>query len=92
MTMKIKHLNGASEAKTSGVQSPPETPGAAARPPSTEVMFSVEDDYVSASWPGSQGSLGLGTYAAVKEAMSDFLAQCAVGERLLGLRGCPDAA
>lgn len=48
------------------------------------LVFSLEDGFVTASWPGANGSVRLGTYEHVREMMRDFLAQSEVGDRLNG--------
>jgi len=50
------------------------------------LLFSLEDGFVFASWPGASGSVRLGTYEDVREMMRDFLAQSEVGDRLSGER------
>ena len=52
--------------------------------PEQEVIFSLIDDHVYVSWPGTAASLKLGTHQAVSAMMEDFLAQNAVGRRLNG--------
>jgi hypothetical protein len=47
-----------------------------------EIIFSLADGYVSASWPGSATRVVLGSYEGVKAMMQDFLDQSALGERL----------
>jgi hypothetical protein len=46
------------------------------------IIFSLLDGHVWASWPGSDASVNLGAQEEVTEMMSDFLAQCELGERL----------
>ena len=46
------------------------------------IDFSLEAGIVRASWPGRDGSIELGDYETVSEAMRDFLAECAIGDRL----------
>jgi hypothetical protein len=59
--------------------------------PEIEIIFSLDDGYVWASWPGSQaGAVRLGTYEAVKSSMIDFFRQCALGERLADRRDNPE--
>ena len=48
------------------------------------LLFSLDDGFVFASWPGANGSVRLGTYDHVREMMRDFLAQSDVGDRLNG--------
>jgi hypothetical protein len=47
-----------------------------------EVIFSLLDGFVWASWPRTRASVELGHCTAVTEMMRDFLAQCELGERL----------
>ena len=47
-----------------------------------EIIFSLIDDAVWASWPGKEGSVELGRADAVSYMMRDFVAQCDLGERL----------
>ena len=54
------------------------------------LIFSLVDGFVWVCWPGSPASVRLGPYEAVAEMMSDFLAQSAVGERLMN-GNSPDA-
>lgn len=51
---------------------------------SDAIVFSLDDGFVFASWPGANGSVRLGTYDHVREMMRDFLAQSDVGDRLNG--------
>ena len=51
-----------------------ETPG--------NVIFSLVDGYVWASWPDSSAAVKLGSYYPVSTGMRDFLAQSAIGEQL----------
>ena len=51
--------------------------------PELEIIFSFAEGYVWASWPGTSASVRLGPYKAVTTMMSDFLAQCILGERLM---------
>jgi hypothetical protein len=83
--MKINHRNWGLKAEISGVDAPMVTADNAPQPPSAEIIFGTEGGYVFASWLGAQGSMRLGTYEAIKAAMSDFLAQCTLGERLVSL-------
>jgi hypothetical protein len=48
-----------------------------------EIVFSLADDFVWASWPGSPSAVCLGRCDMVSAMMRDFLFQCEVGERLL---------
>jgi hypothetical protein len=57
--------------------------------PNPEIIFSVEGGDVWASWPDRRDRARLGSYDAVKAAMSEFLAQCVIGERLLDRRNAP---
>lgn len=50
--------------------------------PEAQIVFSLADGYVWASFPGAVASVRLGTCEAVTTMMGDFLAQCALGERL----------
>ena len=50
--------------------------------PRGDVIFSLVDGYVWASWPGASATVKLGTYFEVSTMMRDFLAQSALGERL----------
>lgn len=45
-------------------------------------VFSLVDGFVWASWPGTVFKVRMGTYEIVTAMMGDFLAQCALGERL----------
>ena len=47
-----------------------------------DLIFSLTDGYVWASWPGTVASVKLGTHATVRAVMRDFLAQCELGDRL----------
>ena len=47
-----------------------------------EIIFSLAEGFVSASWPGSATRVVLGSYEGVKAMMQDFLDQSALGERL----------
>lgn len=55
--------------------------------PETEIIFSSADGYVWATWPDSGRSARLGTSEAVTAMMTDFLAQCALGDRLTRKNG-----
>jgi hypothetical protein len=46
------------------------------------VVFSLEDGFVWASWSGTEHMVRLGRHDEVTAMMRDFLAQNAVGERL----------
>jgi len=48
------------------------------------IVFSLESDIVWASWPRRAGRVELGRYDGVTYMMRNFLAQCALGERLTG--------
>ena len=50
--------------------------------PAMDVIFSLRDDAVWASWPSRDGSVRLGSYDTVIDMMRDFLAQCELGERM----------
>ena len=52
--------------------------------PETQVIFSLEDGFVWASFPGTEGAIKLGNSNAVTAMMEDFLAQYAIGKRLNG--------
>ena len=56
-------------------------------PDRDDVIFSVEDGIVRASWPGTSEAVELGSYYAVVFIMRDFLAQYDLGERLAGRGG-----
>ena len=56
--------------------------GDARLPHDPEIIFSLADGFVSASWPGSTTRVVLGSYEGVKVMMQDFLDQSALGERL----------
>ena len=51
-------------------------------PHEPEIIFSLADGFVSASWPRSATRVVLGSYEGVKAMMQDFLDQSALGERL----------
>ena len=53
-----------------------------AQGPQSEIIFSLVDGYVWASWPRTDASVRLGTYESVTAMMSDFLSQSALAERL----------
>jgi hypothetical protein len=48
------------------------------------IVFSMEDGIIWASWPGKGVTVELGHYEGVTHMMRDFLAQCDLGERLAG--------
>ena len=48
----------------------------------SEIIFSLEDGIVWASWSGTHAKVELGRCDNVIEMMSDFLKQCEVAERL----------
>ena len=50
--------------------------------PEEAIIFSLNDGYVLASWPGSDASVRLGRHEMVAAMMEDFLAQDALGRRL----------
>ena len=50
--------------------------------PEQEIIFSLMDDYVWASWPDSNATVRLGRHDMVAAMMQDFLAQDALGQRL----------
>jgi hypothetical protein len=54
----------------------------------SNVVFSLADGYVWASWPGASGMVKLGRHEHVMAMMRDYLAQSVVGERLTR-RGAP---
>jgi|KBSMisStandDraft_5_1062788.scaffolds.fasta_scaffold5886894_1 hypothetical protein len=47
-----------------------------------DLIFSLADGFVWASWAGSVPKVRLGEYEAVTAMMRDFLAQSELGERL----------
>lgn len=47
-----------------------------------DLIFSLVDGYVWASWPGTVASVKLGAQDPVRMMMRDFLAQCELGDRL----------
>ena len=47
-----------------------------------EIIFSLLEETVWASWDGQSKSVALGHYGIVTHMMRDFLAQCALGEEL----------
>jgi len=52
------------------------------RIPEEAIIFSLLDDYVFASWPGTDASVRLGRHEMVAAMMKDFLAQDELGKRL----------
>lgn len=50
--------------------------------PNADVIFSLADDFVWASWPGTDSKVRLGRCAGVTAMMRDFLAQCELADRL----------
>jgi hypothetical protein len=50
--------------------------------PREDLIFSLVDGFVWASWPGTIASVKLGTQAPVTAVMRDFLTQCELGDRL----------
>ncbi|MCH8616016.1 hypothetical protein LZ016_07875 [Sphingomonas sp. SM33] len=52
--------------------------------PEDEIIFSLRDGYVWASWPGTNASVRLGRYEMVPAMMRDFLEQDALGQRMMG--------
>jgi len=50
--------------------------------PKDDLVFSLADGFVWASWPGTVASIRLGDEASVTAVMRDFLAQCELGHRL----------
>ena len=53
---------------------------------SDDLIFSLIDDYVWVSWPGTVASVKLGAHDAVRAVMRDFLAQCELGDRMTNAR------
>ena len=47
-----------------------------------DVVFSLVDGFVWASWPNASEAVKLGSYYEVSAMMRDFLDQSALGERL----------
>jgi hypothetical protein len=47
------------------------------------VIFSLVDGNVWASWPDSSAAIKLGSYYQVSTCMRDFLAQSALGDQLI---------
>lgn len=56
------------------------------QPPEEVIIFSLQDGYVLASWPGTDASVRLGRHETVAAMMEDFLAQDALGRRLAHFR------
>lgn len=54
--------------------------------PRSDVVFSLRDGFVWASWPGAIASVRLGSQNSVTAVMRDFLAQCDLGDRLTNAR------
>jgi len=50
--------------------------------PEEEIIFSLRDDFVWASWPDTNATVRLGRHDVVAAMMQDFLAQDALGQRL----------
>ena len=50
--------------------------------PEDEVIFSLRDGFVWASWPGTNAAARLGRYELVSAMMRDFLVQDDLGRRL----------
>ena len=48
-----------------------------------EIIFSLVDDYVWATWPGTEATVKLGHCGDVIHMMRDFVAQCECGDRLV---------
>ena len=57
--------------------------------PEKEIIFSLIEGHVYVSWPGTVGSLKLGTHQAVSAMMEDFLEQNALSQRLNGQKIYP---
>lgn len=51
--------------------------------PEEAIIFSLHEGYVVASWPGTDASVRLGRHEIVAAMMEDFLAQDALGRRLV---------
>jgi hypothetical protein len=49
-----------------------------------ELVFSMKDDAVWVTWPGTSATVRLGPHDAVTAMMRDYLAQTALAERLQG--------
>jgi hypothetical protein len=56
------------------------------QPPEEAIIFSLHEGYVLASWPGTDASVRLGRHETVAAMMKDFLAQDALGRRLVHSR------
>jgi len=63
-------------------RSKPYSPGAPAAIPEEEIIFSLKDDFVWASWPDTHAAVRLGRHDVVAAMMEDFLAQDALGRQL----------
>jgi hypothetical protein len=50
--------------------------------PKEDLVLSMIDGFVLASWPGTTASVKLGNQKSVIATMQDFLSQCELGERL----------
>ena len=50
--------------------------------PRETLVFSLDDGFVWASWPGTTASVRLGHHEAVTAVMHDFLSQCELAKRL----------
>jgi len=50
--------------------------------PEEEIIFSLRDGFVWASWPDTNATVRLGRHGMVAAMMEDFLAQDAIGQRL----------
>ena len=50
--------------------------------PNEDLLFSLDDGFVWASWPGTTACVRLGRQDAVIAGMYEFLAQCEVAKRL----------
>jgi hypothetical protein len=48
-----------------------------------DIIFSLRDGRVIASWPDDRTPINLGEFSAVAGAMNDFMRQCEVAARLL---------
>jgi hypothetical protein len=55
-----------------------------------DVVFSLQDGFVWAGWPGKSTSVELGRCSDVVEVMRDFLAQCELGVRLANPKAVND--
>jgi hypothetical protein len=54
--------------------------------PRENLIFSLVNGFVWASWPGTIASVKLGTQGPVTAVMRDFLSQCELGDRLTNAR------